>query len=405
VLTVTVAGPWGQRAAPRLHITFDDEVLVIAFDLVDQPMQGLADDTVRTIMEETWSRYLLHNPYFGRAAQRLSGSHRTFGFAVTDAVAPLLSGISLFPSLAAPEGCEQTAREVAEAVPYVIWGSSVGPDPARGGLQSRRTVVDLAVDSDLDGAARRLLPSSPIAPESLNEGAVASAMLNVNLPTLRANFETRSEQMRCGGIAMIPGLLGAVSAEIDAAGALEAMTGSFGASLLDLRLVGGVPFADVYIQIGSRQPVQLSGMLQRAVEDATGARPTLDRLNDMRTFSYRIGLQFQLAVVEGPEAVGVSLGRVQQQWLTRVLSQTAVQTEAFLFFGVDGPRTATTLESVAEVANQMASELGMSSEATELLSASEVIDSFREIDSIRLTGRYQNNYVRFDSRTWYRANP
>jgi len=362
-------------AEPGLYaLVSDDQVAVL------QP-GGLADpvETIDQVAAMAWEENAMFNGRVVEAIASFGGDASSIGYAQTaDVIDPY--GIE-------DTRCNEGRSLIASSLPYVLFGHEKAG--ARADDAVERTRVHFALSNQAAETAARLLRSTPIAPEHLSASAIIAGFINLDAEAFATTFRDWANVRACGGPVSTLGWLGfgaEAASEVD--GLTSHISGLLAWAFFDFRVTSSIPFADVYLHLGSRQAAAALAFLQQALEDEVGAAGTPGELAGFSSIQYRIALLYRLTLLQAPAAVGVALGRVDENWLTNLLATEGTQSEAFFLLHVDGPRLAETIGTMLE------SGLAGEEQAIDQQEINSRLEQLRSIQGWELTGTLRDGFIR-----------
>ena len=393
---LTVWFPTLEESQPHLHFTVADSQALILVATADEPDVSSLDDILVSIVESSWSENVLRNSEFVKVLDRFGGS--TWGiyyfempvlFETLPRPDPVTQTPGIFGAAPSRERCEEVERTIASVIPLVYGAIERQIDQA-GGYQLERVFrhLVLSVDPLYRYTAAQLLAPHPIDREVLERDAVFSGFLSLHPATLAESFADLSEMAACNSVASLPGILGLLGSYFEDTPELQAyLTGMLAIVVFDLRNSGGAPFADIFVLLGSDRASDLSRLLEESIESSLMTHGTVDEMASLRSVHYRIGDGlYRLGLFEGPTGLGMSLGRVYEQWLEEIFAEPEVPPNAFLRFYADGER--------CRDACQVILDLGIESPIREIIESLDA--SLAQLLLLRVNGVFSNNQVEFE---------
>lgn len=394
VLTVWL--PTSDDSQPNLHFTVADSQALVLLATADEPEVSSLDDILVSIVESSWSENVLRNPEFVKVLDRFGGS--SWGiyyvgmpvmFETLPRPNPGVQPPGFFGVAPSRERCEEVERAIASAIPLVYGAIERQIDQVGGNHLERvfRHLV-LSVDPLYRYTAAQLLSPHPIDREVLERDAVFSGYLSLHPATLAENFADLAEMAACNSVASFPGILGLLGSYFEDTPELQDfLTGMLAIVVFDLRNSGGAPFADIFVLLGSDRASELSRLLEEAIESNLMTFGTVDETASLRSVHYRIGDGlYRLGLFEGPTGLGLSLGRVYEQWLEEIFAEPEVSPNAFLRFYADGERCRNVCQVILD--------LGVESPIREIIESLAV--NLEQLLLLRVNGVFSNNQVEFE---------
>jgi hypothetical protein len=401
---LTVAVPGEQGPTERLHVMLADGQLRVLYDSATTPAVWVADELLETLDERDLSENLLYNHRFVESLEAFGGDSWALFFLELPrlfAIYPRIFGESALPwAMGDPPAqprCEQVETRLGEVVPYVLGSIQRDVQPTDNGPVERESQTLLfRIAATERAVAEQLLRPTSVDVQALERTAIMSGFLSVNLATLMDQFGDVADAASCPNFAVFPGLLGStVGLLADYPELQEDLDGELAGALFDVRNSGGVPFMDVFVLIGSPTSAALAGLFGDALESQLGAYGTPELVAGVQAVRYRVALLYQLTLFEGERGLGVGLGRVDDSWAERLLSTDSPGKNAFVGFFLDGPRLADLYQTVSDIllmgAEDDAEMTAIQREMTE-----SAIEEFRHLLLQRISGYYEDGFVRFD---------
>lgn len=380
----SIDSDWGDLFAitslasdePSLYLLLGDSQAAVL-----QP-GGLNDpvDTIEQVIAMSWEENAMFNDRVVEAITSFGGDSSAIGYAETDDV--------LHTFATENTRCNEARSVIAQSLPYVLFGHETGQ--ARDDITSERTRVHMALSSEAVERASRLLRATPISPEHLSARTIVAGFLNLDSEAFVSTFQDWANVRGCGGPVSGLGWLGfGAQAAAEVEGLTTQINGLLAWAFFDFRVTSSIPFADVYVHLGSRQAASAVAFLQRALEEEVGAAGTPGELAGFSSIQYRIALLYRLTLLQAPAAVGIALGRVDENWLTNLLGTEGTQSEAFFLMRVDAPRLADAIGIAIE------SGLAGQEQAIDPQDVGSELDRLRAIQGWEVTGTLRDGFIRF----------
>jgi hypothetical protein len=356
VFTVDLPAPGtAGTAGPRAHVALAGDQLVAMLDLGPVPSPEGADARLAAIFGRSITEPVYLNPGFRDAVADFGGASWVLGYVDT---APVLGRIEQLMGVSTTgAACQALRSEVLASFPALTFAVQHGPAVGRSGVTEVSSRTNLRLSPAAAADAATLLHPVPVDLGVFHTESIGSFVLGMELGAAVELLADGGAPDDCEGAA---GLVAAARRGAnDLRGQSEllgAFDGTLGAALFDLRANGGITFADLFVVAGSADPVSLATMISAALEDATGAQGAIETSGDLTAIRYRVALIYQLTLYRAVAAVGVSLGRVPQEWLTTVMQVAEREAGPFFSLHADGERAYQAMTLLLDTITALADE-------------------------------------------------
>lgn len=360
VFTVDLPAPGtAGSTGPRAHVAIEGDQLVAILDLGPVPSPEGADARLAAIFARSITEPVYLHPGFRDAVADFGGASWVLGYVDT---APVLGRIEQLMGVSTTgAACQALRAEVTESFPALTFAVQHGPALGQAEVTevTSRTHLRLSPSAAADAAA--LLHPAPVDLSVFHAESIGSFVLGAELAAAVELLADPAAPDDCTGAAGLVATVRRAAADLRGQSELlAAFDGTVGGALFDLRSNGGITFADLFLVAGSADPVSLATMISAALEDATGAQGAIESSGELTAIRYRVALIYQLTLYRAASAVGVSLGRVPQEWLTAAMQVAERPTGPFFSLHADGQRAyqamTLLLDAITALADEAAAE-------------------------------------------------